>query len=82
MRAGKFGQDQPDAVAMCGEFVAQGLQVVHFVPLEFVQVQDQPALAARQRVLDALRQSFGVGRRERAFQSRRQSKSRCPDLGR
>ena len=44
----QLGQDQPDARAIGGELLAQRPQVVHLVPVEFLEVQHQAALAARQ----------------------------------
>ena len=33
MGGGKIGENQPDAVTVGGEFVSQGLQIIHFVPM-------------------------------------------------
>ena len=48
MRGRELWQHKPDARLIINQFVMERPQIVHFVPVKFVQVEHQPAFAARQ----------------------------------
>ena len=48
MRGGQFWQNHPDARTIGGKLLAQWTEILRFVPVQLVQIQHEPAFAARQ----------------------------------
>src|ERR1017187_8744102 len=69
MGSRELGKNQPDAAVVGSEFIAERLEVLRFVPVQLVQVEEQAAPAARQGILNALAQLFGVGLGEDALET-------------
>ena len=69
MRHRDLRQDQPDAIVVLAEFLTEWAQILHFVPVKFVHIQNEPVPAAIQRVPEPLSKMLGIGGGKDAFEA-------------
>ena len=66
---GQLRQNEADSGAIGLELFPEGPEVVHFVPVQLFQIQNETALAPRQGIADALSQTFSLHFGKDAFQA-------------